>query len=120
MSFRDNLKSELTFRGILVKELSAKTGINKRTLDNYLREKSNTPPADIAVKIADALNVSVEFLVTGKEKGTMFETSEIYTADVRQIAKKLLKMSENEKRLVCVIVDEIVRQGKLTEQNILP
>ena len=68
MSFRENLKSELSFRGILVKELSLKTGINKRTLDNYLREKGNIPPADIAVKIADALNVSVEFLVTGTEK----------------------------------------------------
>ena len=112
MSFRENLKSELTFRGILVKELSAKTGINKRTLDNYLREKSNTPPADIAVKIADALNVSVEFLVTGKEKRVMRETSEAYAADVRQIAKKLSKMTENEKRLVGALVDEIERQGQ--------
>lgn len=30
--------------------------------------RGSIPPADIAVKIADALHVSVEFLVTGKEK----------------------------------------------------
>lgn len=113
MSFRENLKSELSFRGILVKELSLKTGINKRTLDNYLREKGNIPPADIAVKIADALNVSVEFLVTGTEKRPNLETSEIFPADIRQIAKKLSGMTENEKSLVRALVDEIVRQTSL-------
>lgn len=63
MGFRENLKNELTFQGILVKELSVKTGIPKRTLDNYLREKGSMPPADYAVKIAKALNTNVEYLV---------------------------------------------------------
>ncbi len=66
MRFRENLKAELTYQGILVKELSAKTGISKRTLDNYLREKGSMPPADYAVLIAKALNTSVEHLVTGE------------------------------------------------------
>ena len=109
MGFRENLKSELSFRGILVKELSLKTGINKRTLDNYLREKGNVPSVDIAVKIADALNVSVEFLVKGKNEN-LVENSEIFPADIRQIAKKLSKMTENEKNLVSVLVNEIERQ----------
>lgn len=65
MSFRDNLKAELLYQDILVKELAEKSGINKRTLDNYLREKASTPPADVAVRIARALNVSVEYLVEG-------------------------------------------------------
>ena len=111
MGFRENLKSELSFQGILVKELSAQTGIKKRTLDNYLREKGNVPSVDIAVKIAEALNVSVEFLVTGKERKTVLENSENYSADVRQLAKKISKMNENEKRLVSVIVEEIERQS---------
>jgi transcriptional regulator with XRE-family HTH domain len=66
MRFRENLKAELVYQGILVKELSAKTGISKRTLDNYLREKGSMPPADYAVLIAKALNTSVEYLVTGE------------------------------------------------------
>ena len=65
MGFRENLKNELTYQGMLVKELSEKTGIPKRTLDNYLREKGSMPPADYAVRIAKALNTSVEFLVDG-------------------------------------------------------
>ncbi len=67
-SFRENLRNELDFKGLTVKELSAKTGIIKGTLDNYLGVRASIPPADIAVKIADALNVSVEYLVTGKSK----------------------------------------------------
>lgn len=110
MSFRENLKSELSFQGILVKELSARTGINKRTLDNYLREHGNIPSADIAVKIADALDVSVEFLVTGKERKTGREFSDPLSADVRHIVKKLSAMNENEKNLVSALVNEIERQ----------
>ena len=110
MGFRENLKSELSFQGILVKELASQTGINKRTLDNYLREKGNIPSADIAVKIASALGVSVEFLVTGMEKKSPDSLEEHYSADVRILAKKLSAMSENEKRLVSALVDEIERQ----------
>lgn len=110
MSFRENLKSELSFQGMLVKELSSRTGINKRTLDNYLREKGNIPSADIAVKIADALGVSVEFLVTGTERKASGDFKEHYSSDVRIIAKKLSKMTENQKKLVSVLVDEIERQ----------
>ena len=110
MSFRENLKSELSFQGILVKELSARTGINKRTLDNYLREHGNIPSADIAVKIADALDVSVEFLVTGKERKFPGSPEERYSTDVRVLAKKLSAMNENEKNLVSALVNEIERQ----------
>ena len=49
MSFRENLKAELAYQDVLVKELAALAGINKRTLDNYLREKANTPPADVKI-----------------------------------------------------------------------
>lgn len=66
MGFKDNLRNELQFRGLTVKELSALSGIKKQTLDNYLSTHNSTPSAEAAVKIAQALNVSVEYLVTGK------------------------------------------------------
>ncbi|GHU48894.1 transcriptional regulator [Spirochaetia bacterium] len=67
MGFKENLKSELIYTGILVKELAAETGIKKHTLDNYLNTHNSIPNADTAVKIARVLGVSVEYLVTGKE-----------------------------------------------------
>ncbi len=67
MGFRENLKDELTFKDIQTKELAAKTGISLNTLNHYLVQNSTSPSAENAVKIANALGVSVEYLVTGKE-----------------------------------------------------
>ena len=59
------VKVMLAMREMTQKELAEKTGIPKRSLDNYLREKGSMPPADYAVLIAKALNTTVEYLVTG-------------------------------------------------------
>lgn len=101
-SFRENLRSELDFQGLTVKEFSAKTGIIKGTLDNYLGIRASIPPAGIAVKIAQALNISVEYLVTGKEeksKSTAFiqitpETKSILT-DLDSIPQNIQKTIKN-------------------------
>lgn len=66
MGFRENLKDELKYQDIKVKELADKTGISKRAIDHYLAEKHTEPTAETAVKIAKELGVSVEYLVTGK------------------------------------------------------
>ncbi len=66
-SFRENLRDELDYQGVTVKELAARAGIVKGSLDNYLGARNSIPSADVAVKIAKALNVSVEYLVTGEK-----------------------------------------------------
>jgi transcriptional regulator with XRE-family HTH domain len=67
--FRNNLRSELTFQGITVKELSARADIPIATLDCYLGSRATVPSIDAAFKIARALQVSVEYLVIGEEAG---------------------------------------------------
>ncbi len=66
MGFRENLKDELKYQDMRVKELADKTGISKRAIDHYLAEKHTEPTAETALKIAQVLGVSVEYLVTGK------------------------------------------------------
>jgi len=66
MGFKENLKSELEYSGMFVKQLASKSGVNKFSLDKYLCGKA-IPNIETAVKIANALGVSVEYLVTGKE-----------------------------------------------------
>jgi len=66
-NFSRRLRSEIEYIGLNQKEFAAKTGIKKRALDSYLGIQQSMPPADTAVKIASALGVSVEYLVTGKE-----------------------------------------------------
>jgi transcriptional regulator with XRE-family HTH domain len=65
--FKKNLREELDYQGLTVKELSAKTRIAKRTLDCYLRTRASMPPVDAALRIAEALGVSVEYLVSGHD-----------------------------------------------------
>lgn len=66
MGFKENLRSELEYNGMMIKELAEKSGIKRQTLDNYLSTHNAIPNADIAVKIAQALGTSVEYLITGK------------------------------------------------------
>lgn len=95
-TFRQNLKDELFFQGMTVKELSAKTGIPKPTLDCYLSARETMPPASAAVRIAQALKVSVEFLVTGGEtRKTETLLNELKYKSVKDILADLLKLDEN-------------------------
>jgi transcriptional regulator with XRE-family HTH domain len=104
MGFRENLKAELTYSGMLVKELAARTGLKKHTIDQYLSVRGQMPAADAAVKIARALGVSVEYLITGGETDTknqlggfspevrlMARIAEQLKPDYREIALSLVK-----------------------------
>jgi hypothetical protein len=60
--FRKNLRDELDYQGLTVKELAAKSSVAKGALDSYLGVQERIPSADNAVKIADVLGVSVKYL----------------------------------------------------------
>lgn len=62
--FWNNVKAELDYQGLLVKELAEKTGLNFNSLCNGMSRNTN-PTVDTACKIAAALNVSVEYLYSG-------------------------------------------------------
>lgn len=66
--FKQTLRAEMDFQDVKVKDLAIWTGISQRTLEGYLGSRASIPPADVAVKIANSLNVSVEYLVTGKDR----------------------------------------------------
>jgi transcriptional regulator with XRE-family HTH domain len=103
MGFRDNLKQELSFSGMLVKELAVVSGVQKRALDTYLlSENASMPPADTAVKIARALGVSVEYLVTGEET--------VIPVDVRQTVRNLLQLNKKERKAVSVLVSTLLEK----------
>ena len=90
--FKQMLRDEMDFQDIKVKELSLRTGISQRTLESYLGARSSIPPADVAVKIAKALNVSVEYLVTGKKTGeTKTEQEQSFPRDFSEGQKAFLK-----------------------------
>jgi len=96
MGFKENLKSELEYSGMLVKELASKSGVSKYSINNYLNARGQIPSVEAGLKIAQALGVSVEYLVTGNEKKRSKELKELNN-DVQTIAR-LAEQLDSEKR----------------------
>jgi len=102
MSFRENLRGALDYSGLEQKELAHKAKISLRNIENYLRENASIPSADKAVKIAQALGVTVEYLVTGKDltkKITISGDSET-DSEIRQLIRTLKNISVEKQRIV--------------------
>lgn len=111
MGFKENLKEELSYQGLMIKELAAKAGLNQRSVSNYLRENSSIPAADVAVKIARALGVSVEYLVEGYPP-PIYSTSTAtnkYTPTIRDIAEKLSKMNEHDLAFIQTVINYVCK-----------
>ncbi len=68
MSFKENLKTELFYQNIQLKEFAGKIQIPYSTILSYVSSRSSLPRVDIAYKIAKELNVSIEYLITGKQE----------------------------------------------------
>jgi len=103
MGFRENLKQELNFSGMLVKELAAAAGVHKRAIDTYLlSENASMPPADAAVRIAQTLGVSVEYLVTGSETSLPL--------DIRKIIRLLLQLDPKDRKVVSVLINALINR----------
>lgn len=99
MGFKENLKSELAYSGMLVKELAAKSGVNKYSIDNYLNKRGQTPSVEAAVKIAHTLGVSVEYLVTGKENAVVDGTTQL-SNEAHTIARQAEQLNDKNRKFV--------------------
>ena len=99
MGFRENLKFELAYSGMLVKELAAKSGVNIYSLNNYLNAKGQIPSAEAGVKIAQALGVSVEYLISGNEKKNKGE-SQKSSDDIRAIVRLAGQLNAEKRKFV--------------------
>jgi len=85
MGFRENLKAELHYSGMSANELATKASVKKHTLDNYLSVRGRMPAADVAVRIARVLGVTVEYLVTGSD--ILDNHRSAHSPEVRKMAR---------------------------------
>lgn len=96
MGFKENLKAELAYSGMLVKELSLLSGVNLRALNNYLSSREQLPSVEAGVKIARALGVSAEFLVLGEDAR---QENSGANGEIRAITRIARSMDERNRRL---------------------
>jgi transcriptional regulator with XRE-family HTH domain len=113
MGFRENLKSELDYSGMLVKELAAKSGVKKHSIDKYLSARGQTPSVEIGVKLAKALGVSVEYLVTGEEEKT--NTVPRSSGTLRLIGRCAERLDEKKRVFVLEFIKWLLLRGDETD-----
>ncbi len=105
-SFKENLRSELDYQDITIKELSSMTGIPYRTIENYLSARASIPPADYAVQIARALKTTVEDLVFGKAK-TQTKKSE---NDAQKTQRLFSKLSKDDQKFFIRLMEGVLKK----------
>lgn len=107
MDFRDRLREQIDFLGLLDKEVAARAGISKRAIDSYVGSRGCMPSADIAVRIAQVLGVSVEYLITGKND-VPNETSKNENSTQKEEQKLLrtfTELSQKDKKTVIALAE---------------
>jgi transcriptional regulator with XRE-family HTH domain len=107
MGFKENLKEQLSFSGMYVKELAALSGVKKQTIDTYLNVHNCMPSADAAVAIAQALGVSVEYLVTGKDAR---QKTEKYPPEAKIVAEIIAQMEKKNRKMAVAIIKSMKKQ----------
>ena len=70
MSFKDRLRKIIEYKGLLMKQVAIGAGIKQSTFLSYVDARERMPPADVAVRIANVLGVSVEYLMDGTNSVT--------------------------------------------------
>lgn len=99
MSFKDRLRDEIEFRGLLVKEVSSAVGISNSTFLSYIDARGVLPNVETAVKIANYLGVSVEYLVESNTKDIK-KSDEQLSPNERKLITTFKNLSEYDQNVI--------------------
>lgn len=110
MTFKDRLREEIEYQGLLVKEVSSAVGISNSTFLSYIDSRAVMPNVETAVKIAQFLGVSVEYLVTGKKSASKQNEN----AEKIMLLKNFENLSKHDKNIVLKIVNAMSEEEKFT------
>ena len=108
MGFKERLREKIEYRGLLVKEVSAAIGISNSTFLSYIDARGVLPNVETAVKIANYLGVTVEYLVNGDETPAEHTKSPLLAEKMR-LAESYERLSAHDKSLLIKIADVMAR-----------
>ena len=95
-TFNDRLERLLADKKMQKKELAEKIGVSQNGISTW-KATGVIPRADIAIKIAKELDVSVEYLVTG-------ELSEVKN---NRLALQIASLSEDKQKIIKALADAL-------------
>lgn len=107
MGFKERLRDEIEYRGLLIKEVSSALGISNSTFLSYIDARGVLPNVETAVKIAKYLGVSVEYLVDGDNK--IPENNSEFNSLKMQLNKSYDKLSSHDKTILVKIADAMTK-----------
>ena len=104
MSFWKNVENELEYQNISRKDLAQRAGFAVSGISLGISNNS-VPSADVAVRIAKVLNVSVEYLVTGKNA-----KNEKITPQMNQLFSNIQKLNNYDLETVSLLVQRTLNK----------
>jgi transcriptional regulator with XRE-family HTH domain len=126
---RENLKAAITKSGLFVKEVAAKSGVKKRTIDKWVGSEETEPKVIDLYKACVVLQTTMEEVVDGdsgeqylrgyiREKGWGFSPPE----RIADIVQGLSLLDDNELDMIRgAVVSAVARKkGTGTGTNALP
>lgn len=96
-------------KGIVRKEISNTLNMPDNCFSNW-SARGTIPAADIALKIAKYLNVSLEWLITGTE-------SEGLSLEEREILEKWNSLEEGQKETITILLNALAEQNAKKERS---
>ena len=107
MSFRENLREAIDLNGLEQKELAHEANVSLRNIENYLRENASIPAADKAVRIARALGVTVEYLVTGQN--LLADQTTLDDPEMKKLIVSIKKLPKNKQHIIIQNAQSLIK-----------
>ena len=112
MSFRERLKKARLNKGYSKSDLAKEIGVHYSQIGRY-EDKGAQPSADVLSKLANALEVSSDYLMNGSSDDLASNT--LTDKELLNQFKIIEKLPENDKNVVKVFLDAFITKGKLKQ-----
>lgn len=105
MDFVDRIDEKLKEKNLKRQAMYDDLQLNHSAITAW-KKRNTIPAADICLKIANYLNVSVEWLITGKEK-----TAPQYTQEEEKIVRQYKDLTPEQKHSVQILLDGYTQEN---------
>ena len=111
MSFSERLKEARTKKGLSQSNLAKKVKLHYTQIGRY-ENKGAPPPADILSKLADALDVTTDYLMSGSQDDMAEGISD---KELMTQFKRIAKLPKEKKAIIKELLDAFLLKNDLRE-----
>lgn len=112
MSFSERLKKARLEKGFSKSDLAKEIGVHYSQIGRY-EDKGAQPAADVLGKLANALEVSSDFLMNGSSDD--MANSSLTDKELLNQFKAIEKLSDSDKSVVKVFLDAFITKNKIKQ-----